>query len=199
MKRRNFIKGIVGTCAFLASGVAFSEPKENKNKEKIDPFYIFFEKFNGFPINDYQKRAYQSYINKKSNYFNSARQTGMTTFLVTMTAWQSFQNKQVIHLSENVVAHKHTKRIYDINIIKIGLTPPKTPNFTILTKLNVVGYSRDTHFHFDLIDRSFMDIDYEYRDILQHYKNKLFIGTFNIKYEYPATFDPIIIEKTTKL
>jgi hypothetical protein len=114
MKRRSFIKGLLGLTAFMgvtANAATVIDPKKQDETE----FYTFFHKFNGFPINDNQKVMYQGYVNdwKKLTY---GRRVGATALLVTLAAWRSLKGDSVLYCGHNRDVSRLYQQMYRRNM-----------------------------------------------------------------------------------
>ena len=100
MKRRSFLTGLLASSTLF--GVTLKSDAMNiiKPKTEEEQFYEFFEKFNGFPINELQKMMYIWY---KHDYgiVTMGRQTGCSTFLITLGNWEGSKGKTVLHVSSN--------------------------------------------------------------------------------------------------
>jgi len=179
MKRRNFIKG---TAAFVGLfGVGITKAENSSKIEKLsdkEKFYKFFEKFNGFPINGKQKLTYKN-IQKGNNCITAGRQYGMTTLLVTISAWEALNRKKVVHLSSSYITGENAKNIFNRNCERIDIPSTEMDiKFINATTHNTYGFGLDTHFHFD---NSGMDRNiWELFDDLPH-KNKIYITTDGYK------------------
>jgi hypothetical protein len=117
MKRRSFLTGLFASSALL--GVSLKSEAMNilKPKTEEEQFYEFFEKFNGFPISDLQKNYYDWY-KKDYKMMSMGRQTGTTTFLITLSAWLSQKGKEVIYFSHTHYTEQLYRDIYCRNSIQ---------------------------------------------------------------------------------
>ena len=115
MKRRTFI-GLLSSLAIptVSVGKSVMENKITPPTEEED-FYQFFLNFNGFPINENQKFMYKGY-REKWNYLTFDRRMGVSTFLLTLAAWESFKGKRVVHFSSNKHLSDIIRRTYDDKI-----------------------------------------------------------------------------------
>lgn len=111
MKRRNFIGGILSAIGLSAVTLKATEITQTKSPIKTDEdeFYSFFYKFNGFPISKEQKMFYDWY-NKDYKKMTMGRQTGTTTFLITLAAYKSLENETVVYFTFD---EQHRKYIVD--------------------------------------------------------------------------------------
>lgn len=125
MKRRTFL-GLFGALFVptITVGKTIIENKITPPTEE-EEFFQFFLNFNGFPINDAQKSMYRFY---KNGYMSNcySRQVGVTTFMLTLAAWEAFKGKRVVHFSSNMMLSDHIRRMYDKNIDERfdGKSPP---------------------------------------------------------------------------
>ena len=62
-------------------------------------FYKFFKRFNGFSINDDQKKMYK--LIKNGGHTTNSRQRGATVLLLTIAAWESLKGKKVKYIAHN--------------------------------------------------------------------------------------------------
>jgi hypothetical protein len=117
MKRRSFLTGLLSSSALL--GVSLKSEAMNivKPKTEEEQFYEFFEKFNGFPISDQQKTFFNWY-KKDYKMMTMGRQTGTTTFLITLSAWLSQKGQEVVYFSHTKFTEKLYRDIYYKNSIR---------------------------------------------------------------------------------
>lgn len=95
----------------------FYTPKPDPTEE----FYKFFEKFNGFPINKMQEQAFKQRYSP-NNLGVRGRRTGVSTFFMTLVAWESgLNNKQVIMASTTRDLSKMFQREYNNKCMNMGL------------------------------------------------------------------------------
>ena len=117
MKRRTFL-GALGAL-FLPTVAVAKTIVENKitPPTEEEDFYQFFLNFNGFPINEMQKGMFRFY---KNGYTSNAygRQLGVSTFMLTLAAWEAFKGKTVVHFSSNQYLRDKIRRKYYENIDK---------------------------------------------------------------------------------
>jgi len=117
MKRRTFL-GALGAL-FLPTVAVAKTIVENKITPPTEEeyFYQFFLNFNGFPINEMQKGMFRFY---KNGYTSNAygRQLGVSTFMLTLAAWEAFKGKTVVHFSSNQYLRDKIRRKYEKNIDK---------------------------------------------------------------------------------
>jgi hypothetical protein len=114
MKRRSFIKGLLGITALMgvtAKAATVIDPKKQEETE----FYAFFHKFNGFPINDNQKVMYQGYVNDWKM-LTCGRQVGATVLLVTLAAWRTLKGDVVLYAAHNEDMNKYCSQLYHRNM-----------------------------------------------------------------------------------
>lgn len=99
MKRRTFLGSAL---ALFIPTVAIAKQSTETPPISTDEieFYKFFEKFNGFPINHFQKMMYIWYRNDYG-IITMGRQTGCSTFLITLGNWEASKGKTVNHISSN--------------------------------------------------------------------------------------------------
>jgi hypothetical protein len=92
MKRRTFLSGLIASTTLLgvtlkSDGIDVANPEVTSYQE---PFYEFFEKFNGFEISQFQKFLYDAYLGNTHYALTVGRQKyGCSTLLLTIAAWQS--------------------------------------------------------------------------------------------------------------
>lgn len=115
MKRRTFI-GLLSALGIptVAIGKNIIENKITPPTEEED-FYQFFLNFNGFPINDAQKSMFIFY---KNGYTSNRypRQVGVSTFMLTLAAWEAFNGKRIVHFSSSEKLRDLIHRQYNKNI-----------------------------------------------------------------------------------
>lgn len=80
--------------------------------EEIQEFCDFFEDFNGFPINDDQKIMFDKYENN-STHLTFDVGSGVTTFMMTLAAWESLDDKNVIYFTCNKDSESKLRDIFD--------------------------------------------------------------------------------------
>lgn len=129
MKRRNFIGGLLSTIGLGAtlkasesSSMVYS-PYIPIIKSEEEQFYEFFEKFNGFPINDDQKRMYKYKNTLRDVCMIRSRRVGATTYLMTLTAWEACQGKQVVFAHSTGELLNNVKREYIFKCDSLKITP----------------------------------------------------------------------------
>ena len=149
----------------------FYTPKPNPTED----FYYFFEKFNGFPINDKQKKMFNGYV-KKWNYMSFDRQQGVSTFMLTLAAWEAFNNKNVVHFSSNRNLSEIMRERYNeiIDIRFEGKSPP----------IDFISIARDTYplkgirYQVGLFDDSgVFDFDYKWTHFQPLFENSIHLVT----------------------
>jgi hypothetical protein len=117
MKRRTFL-GALGAL-FLPTVVVAKTIVENKitPPTEEEDFYQFFLNFNGFPISESQKSMFRFY---KNGYTSNAfgRRIGVSTFMLTLAAWEAFKGKVVVHFSSNRDLSNRIRNKYNENIDK---------------------------------------------------------------------------------
>lgn len=117
MKRRTFL-GVLGAL-FLPTVAVAKTIVENKITPPTEEegFYQFFLNFNGFPISDSQKSMFLFY---KNGYTSNAygRRIGVSTFMLTLAAWEAFKGKVVVHFSSNRDLSNRIRNKYNENIDK---------------------------------------------------------------------------------
>jgi hypothetical protein len=112
MKRRSFLTGLLASSALL--GVTLKSEVMNIIKPKTgkEEFYEFFEKFNGFSINENQKLMY-SWYTKDYGIVTLGRQMGVSTLLITLAAFlNKTKNTNVLHVSTNYKLAGYFQEIY---------------------------------------------------------------------------------------
>lgn len=119
MKRRSFIGGILASIGLL--GASFKAHGSVPQSE--DEFYNFFKKFNGYPINDNQKLMYRAY-KEKWNHCSFNRRLGVSTFMITLAAYESYNGKRVVHFSSNRKLSDLMSKSYDIKVSQ-NMAPDK--------------------------------------------------------------------------
>lgn len=117
MKRRTFL-GALGAL-FLPTVAVAKTIVENKitPPTEEEDFYQFFLNFNGFPISESQKGMFRFY---KNEYTSNAygRRIGVSTFMLTLAAWEAFRHKTVVHFSSNQDLSNRIRNKYEENIEK---------------------------------------------------------------------------------
>ena len=94
MKRRNFITGIVAAIgATMVPNIASAATnKKDVLKAKITYETALFKRFflvaNGFLPSELQMKMFEQYKSQKSKTMISGRQTGMTTFMLTLALFE---------------------------------------------------------------------------------------------------------------
>jgi hypothetical protein len=117
MKRRTFL-GALGAL-FLPTVAVAKTIVENKitPPTEEEDFYQFFLNFNGFPINEMQKIMFNFYKNEYTA-DTYGRRIGVSTFMLTLAAWEAFKGKTVVHFSSYSFLSDMYKRRYQENIDK---------------------------------------------------------------------------------
>jgi hypothetical protein len=130
MKRRNFIGGLFASSILFGTTLKASGPKPIVSSEE-EQFYTFFQKFNGFPIHDYQKTMFEWY-KKDYKLMTMGRRTGVSVFMLTIAAWEAcIHNKNVVHFSSNQHLSELVKRQFRE---KIGNRPHATVDFVSIQR-----------------------------------------------------------------
>jgi hypothetical protein len=93
MKRRTFLSGLIASTTLL--GVTLKSDRIDVTNPEVttyqEPFYEFFEKFNGFEISQFQKFLYEAYVGNTHYALTVGRQKyGCSTLLLTIAVWESF-------------------------------------------------------------------------------------------------------------
>lgn len=133
MKRRSFIGGIFASIGLL--GASFKAHGAVPVQSE-DEFYGFFEKFNGYPINDNQKLMYRAY-KEQWNHCSFNRRLGVSTFMITLAAYESYNGKRVVHFSSNWHLRDRMNKSYDIKVYQN--MDGKSPN-----NIDFINIDRDT-------------------------------------------------------
>jgi hypothetical protein len=118
MKRRTFL-GALGAL-FLPTVVVAKTIVENKitPPTEEEDFYQFFLNFNGFPIIEMQKIMFNFYKNGFTADAYGRQIFGVSTFMLTLAAWEAFRGKTVVHFSSNQYLRDRVKRKFHQNIDK---------------------------------------------------------------------------------
>jgi hypothetical protein len=124
MKRRNFIGGLLSSIALIGTTIKAKAEEVKIIKSDEEDFYEFFHKFNGFPISKDQKMYYDWY-NKDYKHMSMNRQTGTTTFLITLAAYKSLKNETVSYFTFSEYHRKYCVGIYKRNMINFREKYPK--------------------------------------------------------------------------
>lgn len=137
MKRRTFL-GALGAL-FLPTVAVAKTIVENKitPPTEEEDFYQFFLNFNGFPINEMQKTAFKQRYSKY-NIGSRNRRSGVTTFLMTLAAWESLKGSTVILAHSNLWMKERVYRECMDKCDKIGI--PTTSFINML-----VANDKQTH------------------------------------------------------
>jgi hypothetical protein len=94
-----------------------------KEKSEIDKFCDFFKSFNGFPINYIQKDLFLG-ISTKNNVRTLGRKCGTTTFLTTLAAWESLNNKKVLVVASNALSTENFYKTINRKCKSMGVGVP---------------------------------------------------------------------------
>lgn len=125
MKRRTFLGSALAL--FIPTSVIGKTIIENNiaPPTEEEDFFQFFLNFNGFPISDNQKSMFRFY---KHGYTSSCygRRMGVSTFMITLAAWEAFKGKRVVHFSSSEMLRDLCSKQYERNIVKHfdGKSPP---------------------------------------------------------------------------
>jgi hypothetical protein len=87
-----------------------------------EDFNQFFLNFNGFPINKKQKQLFKTRYSR-NNVRILSRQSGATTFLTTLCAWESLKGKKVMIAQSNQRLTTLQKSNYFNKCQTIGINP----------------------------------------------------------------------------
>lgn len=117
MKRRTFLGSFLTLFVpTVVIGKTIAEHNFNLPTEE-DDFFQFFLNFNGFPISAAQQSMFRFY---KNGYTSCAynRRIGVSTFTITLAAWEAFRGKRVVHFSSSEMLRdlcykKYNKNIYN--------------------------------------------------------------------------------------
>lgn len=112
MKRRSFIGGIFASIGFL--GASFKAHGAAPVQSE-DEFYSFFKKFNGYPITSEQRLMYIHY-REQWNHCSFNRRAGVSTFMITLAAYESYNGKRVVHFSSNRHLRDRMSKSYDTKV-----------------------------------------------------------------------------------
>lgn len=91
LKRRTFIASLVGlgvAVALHTAYVATNKTEVDAKKKAKALFRRFFTTANGFPPNKYQTSWFHNYL-EGEHHFRGDRQTGMTTFMLTLALYET--------------------------------------------------------------------------------------------------------------
>jgi hypothetical protein len=80
-------------------------------KDPNQEFYDFFEEFNGFTINDHQKKLHKYFTSYQNGYINLPRRTGKTIYLSTLAVWLGRKGKKVHYITHNLDMGKMINQI----------------------------------------------------------------------------------------
>jgi hypothetical protein len=116
MRRRNFIGGVLSSIALIGTSIKAKSDEVKVIRTDEEDFYEFFHKFNGFPISEDQKMFYDWY-NKDYKKMTMGRQTGTTTFSITLAAYKSLKNETVSYFTFSEYHRKYCVGIYKRNMI----------------------------------------------------------------------------------
>ena len=193
MKRRNFIGGILSV---IGLGVVGNKAQATDNqilpiKSNEDEFYLFFYRFNGFPINDNQKMFYDWY-KKDYKMMTMGRETGTTVFLITLAAFQAFKGRVVSYYT---FCHHHANycnQVYNKNMDKYSNLTSEKAFTNYITPLFMVcgGEGRRTDLAlFDNYSYSGYDaFSFTKKCMIDYYKHKkvdmFSLDTFEFKPPY---------------
>jgi hypothetical protein len=175
MKRRTFLTGLL--VSTVLSGITLKSEAITtiKPKAEEEQFYEFFERFNGFPINSYQKEIYQRFTSSDMKHVTGPRQMGATTLLITFAAWQNEKNKRVVYYSMSELMSKYVKKLYYSNYNNLGKIPNE--KLFVIQPSSCRGYNNDTIFIEDnTVYRLYMNHDERF-DGIEVYKNRFRITT----------------------
>lgn len=145
MKRRTFL-GVLGAL-FLPTVAVAKTIVENKitPPTEEEDFYQFFLNFNGFPINEMQKAAFKQRYSE-NNIGVRNRRSGVTTFLMTLAAWETIRNnKKVVVASSYYDLSKLFKNEFRRKCELIGIYTPPIIDFMVANNYdhNIRGKSFD--------------------------------------------------------
>lgn len=148
MKRRNFIGGLISSIALIGTTTKAKSEEVKIIRTEDDNFYNFFYRFNGFPINEMQKRAFQARYSQY-NMGTRIRRSGASVFLMTLAAWEANRGKQVMLAHTNNDLGRIVKIDYFNKCQKMGIIP--TPVDSLVahdsSDYNLCGRSWDIVLH----------------------------------------------------
>lgn len=104
---------LLPTISIAKNVVEKKAPVDEKQLPDAEEFYRFFEKFNGFPISVRQKNLYD--WKDKVGILHFGRQYGVTTFLLTLAAFEAAKGKRVVHVSSNQHMVNYCRLTYQKN------------------------------------------------------------------------------------
>jgi hypothetical protein len=174
MKRRTFL-GALGAL-FLPMVAVAKTIVDNKitSPTEEEDFYQFFLNFNGFPINEMQKTAFkQRYSNH--NIGLRDRRSGVTTFLMTLAAWESLKGIAVILAHSNHCMKARVYRECMDKCDKIGISTASSINMLVANDKQTYPL-RGKSYDVCLYDCSGDDFQSEW------YKNTIHIGYLRKKF-----------------
>lgn len=122
MKRRTFLGGLFAASALLTANIQLAEAKPLILSED-DQFYVFFHRFNGFPINEMQRQIYQSIKTDTYKTYCGDRQSGTTILASTYAVWRAYKGDKVMFAQSTHDQITRSKREISKKCDKVGITP----------------------------------------------------------------------------
>lgn len=177
MKRRTFL-GTLGALFLPITVVA-----KTIGDDKITPptqgedFYQFFLNFNGFQINDAQRNMFWCYRNKIT-YQKYSRRHGVSTFMLTLAAWEAFNGKNVVHFSSSEMLTDLIRKQYDKKIYE--RFDGKSPNIDFVNIKRKKYPSKGLRYDIALYDQSDPYFHEEWSYIIPMVEKHLLLKTYDI-------------------
>lgn len=173
MKRRTFIGGLFASIGLVGTSLEVKGEKEPIISDKHQNFYEFFHQFNGFPINNIQKTMYRQHCyDTPHKFLGFGRQYGVSTFLLTLAAWESMWGKNVLHCSSNQRLCDMMREKFER---KIGNTVHNTVDFVSMTRQTWPLHSM--RYHVGLYDQSGNDYHYNWDLLYPNFEKGLHCRT----------------------
>lgn len=122
MGRRNSIGGLISSIALIGTTIKAKSEEVKIIRTDEDDFYDFFYKFNGFPINEMQKRAFKARYSQYNMGIRN-RRSGVSVFLMTLAAWEANRGKQVMLAHTTNELGRRVKIDYFNKCQRMGINP----------------------------------------------------------------------------